>query len=280
VHQHGTFTAAAQRAHLSQPALSASIARLERFCAARLFHRGAAGARLSAAGEALLPRARAAVTAVEDGRRAVAEVQGLSGGEVRLGGGATVCTWYLPPVLTAFRRAHPGILLKLREVNSAQARELVQAGELDLAVIDDPGGEPWMDDELVLVAAPGVPRADAPFVTFPPGSSSRVLLERHFPGARVVMELSGIAAVLAFVRAGVGLALVSRASVASGLAAGDLVLVPDARTPLARRLSLVHQGLERLPPAAAALREQLLAGRSGKRQGARRSRRQRSPSRK
>src|SRR5262245_57943463 len=103
----GTFTAAAAEAHLTQPALSASIARLEAAVGARLFHRGKGGTRLTAAGEALLPRARAALAAVDEGKRAVQEVLGLAAGEVRVGAGATACTYFLPPVLAAFRRAHP-----------------------------------------------------------------------------------------------------------------------------------------------------------------------------
>src|SRR6185503_6727184 len=103
VAEHGSFTEAARRAGLSQPALSASIARLERGMGARLLHRGAGGTRLTAAGEALLPRARAALAAVEDGRRAVAEIEGLHAGEVRVGAGATACTYLLPHVLAAFR---------------------------------------------------------------------------------------------------------------------------------------------------------------------------------
>src|SRR5688572_18884537 len=147
---HGSFTEAARRAALSQPALSASIARLEAQMGARLFHRGAGGTRLTAAGEALLPRARAALAAVEDGRRAVAEIAGLRAGEVRLGGGATVCTFFLPPVLSAFRREHPGIVLKLREAVGDEVREAVEAGALDLGLVTSDGdGEPWLTDELI-----------------------------------------------------------------------------------------------------------------------------------
>jgi DNA-binding transcriptional LysR family regulator len=256
---HGSFTEAARRAGLSQPALSASIARLEEEMGARLFFRGAGGTRLTAAGEALLPRARAALAAVDDGRRAVAEIAGLRAGEVRLGGGATVCTFFLPPVLAAFRRDHPGIVLKLRELMARDARAGVEAGELDLGfVADDQGGEPWLSDELVLVAAPGTEAAGAPFVTFSAGASTRVLLERNFPGARVVMELSGVAAVLAFVRAGVGVSLVSRIAVAAEIERGTLVEVRHARTPIRRDLFLIHRGVERLSPAAAAVRARLL----------------------
>lgn len=303
----GTFTEAARRAHLTQPALSAAIARLEALVGARLFDRaggrgraggrsrvagrGSAGrldprvsgehsagkTRLTAAGEALLPRARAALGAFEEGKRAVGEVLGLRAGEVRLGGGATACTYYLPEVLTAFRREHPGILLRLREATTTQVQDAIAAGELDLGIITDPRGEHWLDDPLILVAGPDYvppaasgsrrsrpPRIDpatAPFVTFPKGAATRELLERHFPDARVVMELSGIASVIAFVRAGVGLALLSRAAASEELRRGTLVEVKSPQTPLVRELYLVHNGEQRLAPAAAALRQRLLAER-------------------
>jgi DNA-binding transcriptional LysR family regulator len=277
VADHGTFTEAARRAHLSQPALSASIHRLENQVGARLFHRGAGGTRLTPAGQALVPRARAALAAVDEGRRAVAEIAGLQAGEVRLAGGATACTYYLPPVLTAFRREHPNLVLKLRETTSAVAEEALEAGELDLAIITSPRAEPWIVDQLILVAAPGFDLsagvARAPMITFPPGASTREALVRHFPDAPIVMELSGIAAVKAFVRARVGVALVSRAAVESELGRGALVEVRHKATPIARPIGLVHLGTARLAPAAAALRERLLA------YGASRSTIQRSPSR-
>jgi DNA-binding transcriptional LysR family regulator len=109
-------------------------------------------------------------------------------------------------------------------------------------------------------------------VTFGRGSTTRALLEKHFPGARVVMELGGIAAVKGNVRAGIGIALVSRSAVEHDLAVGRLIEVPHAVTPILRPLRLVHRGLDRLPPAAARLRGLLLerrpkgpANRGGKR---------------
>src|SRR5687768_12828986 len=113
--EHGTLTAASRRAHLSQPALTASIHRLEAEFGARLLDRGPGGATLTAAGRALLPWAQQALSAVERGRRAVAEIEGLHAGEVHLAAGSTACAVFLPPVLTAFRRNHPAIRLYLRE---------------------------------------------------------------------------------------------------------------------------------------------------------------------
>lgn len=264
VAEHGTFTEAARRAHLTQPAISASIRRLEDDLGGRLFDRGAGGASLTAAGRALLPRARAALAAIGDGRRAVAEVLGLHAGEVRVGAGATACTFLLPPLLSAFRERHPAIRHLLREADTARVVEAVLAGELDLGIVtrawvDLPPGlivEPWQADELVLVGPPG----DRPpgFVSFGAGSALRDLLDRAFPEAVVVMELNSIAAIAAHVRAGMGVALLSRESVAADVAAGRLQELNDPRVPLVRTLDLVHRGVDRLPPAALALRALLL----------------------
>ncbi len=268
----GTFTEAAHRAHLTQPALSASIRRLEDRVGARLLERLPRGARLTAAGEAWLPHARAAVGAWEAGRRAVAEVEGLSAGRVTVGGGATACTYLLPSILTAFHARYPGVTLRIREVLTPLVPEVVAAGELDLGVgelltaEDGVGklvGEPWLIDELILVGAPGL-ALPAPFVTFVQGSSVRATLERLFPGAEIAIELGSIASVKGLTRAGMGVALLSRAACADDLAHGTLVEIPDPRTPLQRPLGLLHAGVERLSPAARALREVILArGRVG-----------------
>lgn len=263
--EHGTVTEAARRAHLTQPALSASIKRLEEQLGARLLDRGRSGARPTAAGRALLPHARAALAAVEDGRRAVAEVVGLRAGEVRLGAGPTACTYLLPPSLLRFRRAHPGIRLLLKEAHSPEVWDALQAGELDLGIVSDVSlegqgtwfeAEPFVCDSLIVTQGPGPPRHA--WVTFPRGSALRRQLERAFPDPDVVMELGSIAAVKSNVREGMGRCLISRAAVLAELADGRLIETPTAVTPIFRTFLLVHRGRERLPPAAARLRELLL----------------------
>src|SRR5579862_6299628 len=208
VAQHGTFTAAARHAHLTQPALTASIQRLEAQMGARLLLRGSGHwkASLTAAGEALLPRARAALAAVEEGRRAVAEVSGLAAGSARLGAGATVCTHYLPRTLARFRAKHPAVRILLREGSQEDLLDALEAGDLDLIVLARVGAargrrgftaeplgpglalEKWLDDELVLVGAPGVDPASAPLVTFARGTTTRTLVDHHFPSMPIAME--------------------------------------------------------------------------------------------
>ncbi len=262
--EHRSFTVAARHAHLSQPALSASIKKLEEETGAELLHRGPGGATPTAAGAALLPRARAALAAVEEGLRAVREVQGLEAGEVRLGGGATVCTYHLPPLLAAFRKSHPKLRLRLREATTDEVLDALQKGELDLGLVTSPEHEHWRDDELVLVGAPSLDPEGAPFVTFTRGAVTRTLFDRHFPDANVVVELGSIAAVKGSVRAGLGLALVSRVAVEADVAARRLAIVPHPATPVIRPLHLAHLGAHRLTPAAAAFRALLLAHRAAR----------------
>ena len=257
--KHGTFTAAADRAHLSQPALSASVKRLEEDMGARLFDRGRHGAELTAAGSALLPHAQAVQAALTAGRRAVAEIEGLLAGEVRIAAGATATTYLLPRILATFRRKHEGIKFMLREGYALDIRANVASGELDLGIVSGKGNDVWMQDELIVVASPKIDARKAGFLTFPEGSATRELLHKHFGDVEIVMELAGIAAVKGNVRAGMGKALLSRAAVASDVKAGRLVEVASRKTPVRRTLSLVHRGKARLPPAAAALREAILA---------------------
>lgn len=259
--EEGTFTGAARAAHLSQPAMSASIQRLEDDLGAQLFERGRRGARLTAAGRALLPHARAALAAIDDGRRAVAQVLDLSRGEVRLGSGATVATYLLPPQLTSFRERLPGIVLTLREMHASALCDAVEEGRLDLAIVDAAAVgkrrlavQPWRDDELVVVGLPGA-RIEDPFVTFVAGSTTRALLDRHVPDAQIVVELSGIAAIKRHVRAGAGITLLTRSAVAEDLAAGTMVALDHPAAPIPRPLVLAHR--PHLSPAAEALVEHL-----------------------
>lgn len=258
IHEHGTFTAAARYAHLSQPALTASIRRLEEQVGAALLHRGRSGARLTAAGEAFLPLARESLAALADGIRAVEQIEGLHAGEVRLGAGATACSYLLPPALARYRTAHPNIRYFLRESTSHDSLESLARGELDLVIADE-GVDPWFTDELILVAAPGTDTTDAPFVTLRRGATTRALLDQYFPHANIVMELGSISGMKGNVRAGIGMALVSRHAVVNDLRERRLVRVRDTRTPCLRPLFLAHRGVDRLPPAVAALRDVLLS---------------------
>lgn len=254
---HGTVTAAARAAHLSQPALSASLRRLETHFGATLLRRGRSGAEPTAVGRTLVPRAQAVLAAMSDAQQAVREVQGLTRGEVRIGAGGTVATYLLPPLLARFRTRHPNIRIVLSELFPAQGRDAVDRGEIDLAILPDGPGEAWGHDDFILVGAKRVDPEGHPFVTFLSGTHTRAVLDRHFPDADVVMELASIAAVKRHVREGIGIALISSAAVRVELRNRRLFRLSHPLTPLRRELRLVHRGRESLSPAAAALRDLL-----------------------
>lgn len=264
VAEEGTITAAARRSHVTQPALTVALHRLEAHVGTPLVVRGRPRATLTAAGAALLPHARAALAAVRDALRAVEEVAGLKQGSVRVGAGATACTYYLPPILAEFRRAYPGVSILVREATTSELTEGLVAGEFDLAIVSGRSeGDFFCEDELVLVSksALSLSPESAPFVTFPKGAHARDILDELFPSATIAMEIASIAAVKANVRAGVGLGLISRRAIQRDLVALQLVEVSHPKTPVRRTLSIVHRGLSRLPPAALALHGLLLSRR-------------------
>ena len=165
-----------------------------------------------------------------------------------------------------YRQLYPAVRIFLREAHSPASWDSLRRGELDLAFVTGgsvPTGESWfvaepcLDDTLVVAAAPGDPAPDA-WVGFPRGSMLRRILDEHFDAPDVVMELGSIAAVKGNVRAGIGRCLISRQAITQDVAEGRLVEVEDPRSPIQRTLVVVHRGVDRLPPAAARLRELLL----------------------
>ena len=268
----GSFTAASRQVHRTQPAVTGAIKRLEHWAGAKLLERGASGAVPTAAGLALLPHAQAVVTALRDGRRAVAEVVGLSTGEVRLGANNTACAELLPPHLARFHRDYPGVAVRLREGNNNVLSDALAAGRVDLIIAT--GGqplpprsvvEPWVADQLVLVRAPGCRSLEV--LTFTEGSAIRALLKVAWPEVEIGMELGSVQAVRAHAVEGIGMALLSSRSVRSDLKRGRLEVVEREGFPIYRELVLCHRGVERLSVAAAALRDQLLGKRARARVG-------------
>ena len=134
---------AAEVVHLSQPAVSAAIAALERRYGTHLFDRIGRRLELTEAGRSLLPEAKAVLLRAAAARRTLDELAGLARGELRLAASQTVATYWLPARLARFATAYPGISLPLVVGNSAQAIAAVMAGEADLGfvegVVDDSG---------------------------------------------------------------------------------------------------------------------------------------------
>jgi DNA-binding transcriptional LysR family regulator len=147
------FTRAAERIPVAQPAISQQIRRLEAELGERLFVRDRKGARLTEAGQAVLPHARAALAAAEGARQSVAALRGLLHGRLVLGTVQPLPDRRLPQWLGAFRRQHPGVDLALVDGETEDLLTSLWAGALDLALIGTgPFHEPPDDVEALLIA--------------------------------------------------------------------------------------------------------------------------------
>ena len=160
VAEEASFTRAAARVHVAQPGVSAQIRRLERELGQALLDRSGRAVRLTEAGEAVLPFARAALAAVEGARLAVDELAGLLRGRVAVGTVTSVSSGDLdlPGLLADFHRSHPGVEITLSEDSSERMAEALLDGRLDLALVSLGGkNPPGMETRVVtderLVAA-------------------------------------------------------------------------------------------------------------------------------
>ncbi|MCJ8168801.1 LysR family transcriptional regulator [Atopomonas sediminilitoris] len=131
----GSFSAAAERLFLTQPAVSKRLANLEQQLAVRLFDRLGRDISLTEAGRALLPRAYRILAELADSRRALANLSGTISGRLSLATSHHIGLHRLPPVLRQFTREHPEVALDIRFVDSEVAYTDVLQGQVELGVI-------------------------------------------------------------------------------------------------------------------------------------------------
>lgn len=134
----GSFSAAAVRLHLSQPAVSKRIAVLERRLGTRLFDRIGRRVLPTEAGRALLPWARRVREDLEDGRRALSHLSREVRGRLAIGTSHHIGLHRLPPRLKTFAHAHPEVDLDIQFMDSEVACQAVLAGSLELGIVTLP----------------------------------------------------------------------------------------------------------------------------------------------
>jgi len=156
----GSFSHAADRMHLTQPAISKRVAQLERQFDALLFDRIGRTVRLTEAGDSLAYRANLILQQVEDTERAIRNLNGEVGGQLSLATSHHAGLWRLPRVLSTYIEKHPDVSLDLHFMDSEVAHERIIHGELEMAIITlAPSlherliAEPIWRDELVFVCS-------------------------------------------------------------------------------------------------------------------------------
>ena len=131
----GSFSAAAERIHLTQPAISKRIALLEEQFNCRLFDRIARSVSLTEAGTALLPKARNILLSVEETHQIIRDLSGAIAGNLRLAISHHIGLHRLPPVLKAFTARYPQVNIDIDFMESEIAYEAVRQGRFEIAII-------------------------------------------------------------------------------------------------------------------------------------------------
>ncbi|MEU4162142.1 LysR substrate-binding domain-containing protein [Actinoplanes sp. NPDC026670] len=270
------FTQAADELGVSQPTLSKQIHTLEMSLGAPLFERIRGGVTLTVAGETLLPLAQRMIADADAARDAVADIVGLRRGEIRLGATPSLCSSLVPSVLRAYRSHHPGIRLHVTEGSSQDMIADLLAHTLDLALIVQPehGVDPALEtaellrESLVVASvASGPPPTVArqldlielrhtPMVMFRDGYDIRDVTlqacERAGFTPKFAVEGGEMDAVLAFVEAGLGVALVPSMVLTNRPLLRATPLAPPG---MRRTIALAQRRGAIMSHAAAALRE-------------------------
>lgn len=132
------FSRAAEACHVSQPALSQQIKKLEEELEERLFERTKRSVALTPAGEVLRDHAEKVLEEVEHAREKVRDIRGRQRGRVTLGALPTVAPYVLPEALREFARRYPGVEVVVHEDTTARLARAIEDKELDLALVSLP----------------------------------------------------------------------------------------------------------------------------------------------
>jgi len=234
---------------------------------------------LTVAGELLAGHARAVLHTLADADEALVQLRGLRTGRIRIGITSTA-KYFAPKLVARFARAHPDVELRL-SINNREAIDAQLADNaVDLAIMGRPPEHldcmvaPFADHPLVVIAPPDHPLAGKsrvplgrlaaePFLVREPGSGTRAAMERFFAEhgltVRIAMEMPSNESVKQAVIAGLGLAFLSRHTVALERQAGVLALVSAPHLPVMRKWNVVHLRDKSLSPAATAFKQFVVA---------------------
>lgn len=251
--------AAAEQLHLTQPAVSMTLAELERQLGTPLFDRERGRLHMNHHGRELLPMAREILERMRELYRHTSEQTQQMTGELRLGASNTVGNYLVGSLLGTFVKMHAEVAVHLTVGNTDAIVAGLLDHTLDLGCVEGPVSHPqlevraWREDVLVVCARPDHVLAKrrrlrahdfsgTRWIMREPGSATRALNERALsalPGGQVVMELGQVEAIKQAVVAGLGIACLPAAAVDDAVAAHRLVVLPTPFLDLRRSLSLV-----------------------------------------
>ena len=278
VARHLSFTRAAEELHLTQPAVSTQVRKLEEHAGLALFEQFGKKIYLTAAGAELLDISRGIIHQFEVAENAMTQFKGVSGGKLNV---AVISAgdYFFPRMLVEFIGRHQGVVLNFTVHNREGLLAHMSANLTDLAIMVRPPheldviSEAFAPHPYVIVAAPGhalvgqiaIPMERLmrePFVVRETGSdtwqSMRQGFGAHLDRLNIALEITSTETIKQAVMAGLGIGFLSAHTIAQELRVGSLKVLDVDGFPLMLNWYVVHRRQKRLPPVAQAFKDFLL----------------------
>jgi LysR family transcriptional regulator, low CO2-responsive transcriptional regulator len=274
-----SFSRAAEELHLTQPAVSTQVRKLEEHAGNALFEQFGKKIYLTPAGTELLQISRAIIQQFEAAENAMLQFNGVSGGKLNVGV-ISAGDYFFPRLLVEFASRHRGVTLNFTVHNREGLMTHIAENLTDLAIMVRPPtdldtvNQPFAPHPYVIVAAPnhplvGVPRIPLnrlmrePFVVREKASDTWHSMEEGFggdlSGINIAMEIRSTETIKQAVIAGMGVSFVSAHTISQETRAGSLRVLDVQGFPLMLNWYVVHRRSKRLPPVAQAFKDFLLA---------------------
>jgi len=259
-----SFTKAAESLHMTQPAVTFQVRQLEEYFNTRLFDRTHNRISLTEAGQRVYEYADRIFALYAEMENSVRDLTGEVSGVLLLGASTTIAEYMLPALLGDFKAKYPEVSIRLQVANTDGIVSMVENNVIDLGVVEAPVTnknlvvETCRMDRMVLIVPPhhelaakkSVPITELtnyPYICREEGSGTReVMLESMNTAGgnpadlNIVMELGSPEAVKGAVEAGMGISILSRATIDKEIKLGSLVAV-ELEDPIERPFSFVHQ---------------------------------------
>ncbi|MFM2407551.1 MAG: hypothetical protein RL358_293 [Pseudomonadota bacterium] len=278
VASHLNYSRAAEELYLSQPAVSMQIKQLEGHVGLALFEQMGKKIFLTEAGRELFHYARNIAQQLVEMEAMFDEMKGLGQGKLTLSV-VNTANYFTPQLLATFCLRYPHINVQLQVANRDAVLKQLSDNSTDLAIMGQPpsgldlSSKQFLDNPLVVIAAPTHPLAklkkikfaqlaEQTFLSREQGSGTRSAMERvfaqHHIQPRISMEMETNEAIKQAVQAGMGLGILSLHSIELELETKRLVVLNVEYFPLLRHWFVVHRSNKRLSSAALAFKEFLL----------------------
>jgi len=278
VARHLNYTRAAEELHLTQPAVSMQVKQLEESLGISLFEQLGKRIHLTEAGTEVLTYARSITQQLDELEGVLNRIKGLGGGRLRISVASTA-NYFIPNLLGSFSQRYPDVTISLDVTNRESLLRQLSENMVDLVIMGRPPAEadveadPFLDNPLVVVAPPDHPLTgkkkiplkrlqEETFLVRESGSGTRIAMERFFSERgmklKTGMEVGSNEAIKQSVQAGLGLGLLSRATIEQELTLKRLVVLDIEDFPIMRHWYVVHRKGKRLSAAAEAFRGFLL----------------------